>query len=288
MSFQVYVNTILWGGSVKTWCPTWPTKGQSITEMPVPKNKKGLQAFLGIINYVNKFSPGTLEACKLLRKLTSSKVTWMWTASHQQLFNKAKSLIKVEMCMKFYDDTKPFYLKTDASGVSLGAALLQLRDNTNCPKDTAPDNTILCPIAFASKSLTDAEWRYSNIECKALGILHGLEKFHHYCFSREVLVITDHKLLVSIFKKDVATLSQRIQHILLKIHRYRVQVIYKPGPDIFIADWLLRHNHAEGKDQPIKGMELRVDIIKLWQICQNAYQWQNCNRHCHMTIISKI
>ena len=118
--------------------------------------------------------------------------------------------------MKFYDDTKPLYLKTDASGIGLGAALLQLRDNTNCPKDIAPDNTILCPIAFASKSLTGAEQRYSNIECEALGILHGLAKFHYYCFGREVLVNTDHKLLVSIFKKDVATLSQRIQHILLK------------------------------------------------------------------------
>ena len=92
--------------------------------------------------------------------------------------------------------------------------------------------------------------------------MHSLEKFHHYCLGREVLVITHHKPLVSIFKKDVATLSQRIQHILLKIHQYRVQVIYNPGPDIFIADWLSRHNHAEGKDEPIKGMELWVDIIQ--------------------------
>ena len=158
--------------------------------------------------------------------------------------------------MKFYDDTKPLYLKSDA------AALLQLRDNMNCPKHTALENTILCPIVFASKSLTGAEQRYSNIEHEALGILHGLAKFHHYCFGREVLVITDHKLLISVFKKDVATLSQMIQCILLKIHQYRVQVIYKPGPDIFIADWLSRHNHVEGKDQLIKGVELWVDIIQ--------------------------
>ena len=77
-----------------------------------------------------------------------------------------------------------------------------------------------------------------------------------------MLVITDHKPLVSIFKKDVTTLSQMIQHILLKTHQYRVQVIYKPGPDIFIADWLSRHNHMEGKDKPIKGMELCIDIIQ--------------------------
>ena len=59
--------------------------------------------------------------------------------------------------MKFYGDTKPLYLKTDASGIDLEAALLQLRDNMNCLKDTEPDNTTLHPIAFVSKSLTGAE-----------------------------------------------------------------------------------------------------------------------------------
>ena len=64
------------------------------------------------------------------------------------------------------------------------------------------------------------------------------------------------------FKKDVATLLQCIQCILLKIHQYRVQIIYKPGPEIFIADWLLRHNHTEGKDKTIKGMDVWVDAIQ--------------------------
>ena len=76
-------------------------------------------------------------------------------------------------------------------------------------------------------------------------------------FWREVLIIIDHKLLVSMFKKDVATLLQHMQHILLNIHQYQVQIIYKPGPEIFIADWLLRHNHIEGKD-----MDIWVDTIQ--------------------------
>ena len=88
---------------------------------------------------------------------------------------------------------------------------------TTCQKDVAPDNTILHPIVFASKSLTGAEHRYSNIKREALDILHGLKKFHHYCFAREVLIITDHKPLVAIFKKDVAMLLHMcIQCILLK------------------------------------------------------------------------
>ena len=195
-------------------------------EMPASKGKKELQAFLGIINYLGKFSPGTADVCDPLHMLTSNKVSWTWNASYHDLFDKVKSLIKADMCMKFYDDTKPLHLGTDASGVGLGAALLQMCQETTCQKDVAPDNTILHPIAFASKSLTGAEHRYSNIEREALGILRGLEKFHHYCFPRDVLVITDHKSLVTIFKKDMVMLLQHIQCILLKTHQYRVKILY--------------------------------------------------------------
>ena len=110
--------------------------------------------------------------------------------------------------MKCYDDTKPLYLETDASQVGLGAALLQTWKGSACQKDTVPDNTILHSIAFASKNLMGLEHRYSKFERETLGILHGLTKFHHYCFVREVYVITNHIPLASIFKKDVAMLSQ--------------------------------------------------------------------------------
>ena len=111
------------------------------------------------------------------------------------------------MCMKFYDDSKPLYLETDASGVGLGAAPLQTCEGTTCQKDIVPDNTILHSIAFASKSLTRTECRYSNSEREVLGILYGPEKFHHYCFASDAYVITDHKPQVAFSKKDVATLS---------------------------------------------------------------------------------
>ena len=125
--------------------------------MPAPKNKKELQSFLGIINYLGKFSLDTAEVCKPLCKLISSKMMWTWNMSYQQLFNNVKSIIKADVCMKFYNDSKPLYLETDASADGLGAALLQLRDNMVCQTGVAPDNVTLCPIAFTSKSLTGAE-----------------------------------------------------------------------------------------------------------------------------------
>ena len=69
----------------------------------------------------------------------------------------------------------------------------------------------LRPIMFARKSLSSVERRCSNIEGEALGILYRFKKFHHYCFVRDMSVIADIKPLVTIFKKGVTTLSQRLQ-----------------------------------------------------------------------------
>ena len=77
--------------------------------------------------------------------------------------------------MKFYNETKSLYLETDASRIGLGTALLQTRYGMTCSKDKAPDNTLLRQMAYASKTLTSAEQRYSNVEREALGILHGLK-----------------------------------------------------------------------------------------------------------------
>ena len=89
-------------------------------------------------------------------------------------------------CMhKTYDETQLLNLETDASGIRLRAALLETRSSTSYQRDKAPDNSIFRSITFASKSMSSAERRYSNIEREVLGILHRLQKSHHYCFVRE-------------------------------------------------------------------------------------------------------
>ena len=76
---------------------------------------------------------------------------------YQNMFDKVRAIIKEDTCMKFYDETKLLYIETDASGVGLGAVLLQTRSNTSCHRDNMPDNSILRSITFFSKSLTVAE-----------------------------------------------------------------------------------------------------------------------------------
>ena len=64
-------------------------------------------------------------------------------------------------------------------------------------------------IAFAIKGLLSIDWQNSNSEWEALGILHGLEKFHHYCFATEGYIMTEYKPLMAMTSKDMATLSQQ-------------------------------------------------------------------------------
>ena len=111
-------------------------KIKALMEMLPPKNKKELQSFLGIINYLGKLSPNTASKCEPLWRLMLSRTVWTWNASYQTLYDKAKLLIKDNVCMKFYDETKPLYLETDASGIGLGTTLLQTRDGMTWPKDT--------------------------------------------------------------------------------------------------------------------------------------------------------
>ena len=54
------------------------------------------------------------------------------------------------------------------------------------------------------------EQNYSNIEHEALGVLHSLEKFHHYCFGCVVHIITDHRPLLSLMFRDVSNASPRL------------------------------------------------------------------------------
>ena len=75
----------------------------------------------------------------------------MWNRSYQEVYEKAKSLVKEDTYIKYYNVRKWLNLETDASGVGLDATLLQMRDDLSCGYDKVVDNAMLQPIAFARK-----------------------------------------------------------------------------------------------------------------------------------------
>ena len=93
---------------------------------------------------------------------------------------------------------------------------------------------------MASRSLNTTESRYSNIERECQAVMYGLEKFEYYLLGREVIVETDHSPLEQIFRKNLADAPARLQRMLLRCLRFDVEVKYKPGKSIPVADALSR------------------------------------------------
>jgi hypothetical protein len=60
------------------------------------------------------------------------------------------------------------------------------------------------PVTFASRALTPAETRYSQIEKELLALVYGLEHNRQYVYGRNIKLWTVHKPLVSIYEKPLA------------------------------------------------------------------------------------
>ena len=114
-----------------------------LTEM-VLNDKTELQSFVGIMNYLARFSLSTTEVCEPLQKLTSSNYKWTWNSTYQNLYDKANNIIKKNETMAFYNEKQQLYLETNASDVRLGASLLQAWDWMWFPRDEASDSRHCC------------------------------------------------------------------------------------------------------------------------------------------------
>ena len=150
-----------------------------------------------------------------LWRLTSVKAEWTWNRIYQEIYERATLLVKEDMCMKYYNVRKPLYLETDASGVGLGVELLQVRDNLNCRYNKVHDNAMLQPITFCLVEpfhCRPVTQQYRKRGKGSSAWVWEVPPLLHCTWSN---VITDHKPLVAIMGKDVATLSQCLQCIVL-------------------------------------------------------------------------
>jgi len=87
------------------------------------------------------------------------------------------------------------------------------------------------PIAFVSRTLTDSEQRYAQIEGEGLACVFGVTKFHVYLYGHHFTLITDHKPLASLFSKHQAVPTQasaRIQYWALTLACYEYTLEARP------------------------------------------------------------
>lgn len=115
------------------------------------------------------------------------------------------------------------------------------------------------PVAYGSRSLTDTQKRYAQIEKELLAIVYGCEKLKQYLYGKQVQVESDHKPLESVFKKGLHKAPPRLQRMLMRLQAFDLCVTYKPGKDLHIADTLSRAYLREQTEQLLEE-ELEVNL----------------------------
>ena len=116
------------------------------------------------------------------------------------------------------------------------------------------------PVAFASRSLSDCEKRYAQIEKEMLAVVCGVEHFHYYVYGQPVTVETDHKPLEAIIKKPLSAAPPRLQRMLLRLMKYNAELQYKAGRELYVADTLSRAALAT-QDPTSDDWEAQVHLI---------------------------
>ena len=105
--------------------------------------------------------------------------------------------------------------------------------------------------------LSEAQQRYAQIEKELLAIVFACEKFNQFIYGKTVDVETDHKPLVSIFKKALNDCPMRLQRMLLRLQQYDLQVNYKKGTELYVADTLSRA-YMDSKDSLEEELEIHM------------------------------
>uniref|UniRef100_A0A3P9KLT8 Gypsy retrotransposon integrase-like protein 1 n=1 Tax=Oryzias latipes TaxID=8090 RepID=A0A3P9KLT8_ORYLA len=206
-------------------------KLQAIKDIQAPTSTKELQTLLGMVTYLNRFSTKLAELVAPLRELNKKNVHFRWEPHHQQALDDVKKELCTKQLISYYDSdpNTVTILQCDASTLGLGAWIRQI--------DQHGQEKI---VGMASRCLSPTESRYSNIERECLAVMFGLEKFEYYLLGRQVMVETDHSPLEQIFKKNLAETPTRLQRFILRCLKFDIEVKYKPGRSIPLADALSR------------------------------------------------
>uniref|UniRef100_A0A0G4HED5 Reverse transcriptase n=1 Tax=Chromera velia CCMP2878 TaxID=1169474 RepID=A0A0G4HED5_9ALVE len=148
------------------------------------------------------------------------------------------------------DFDRDFLVKPDASSDAIGAVLAQ--------KDEEGGHEH--PIAFASRTMTDLEKKWSIMEREALALVYAVDVFKAYLYGRRFTVITDHRSLQHIHtQKDC---QPRVMRWSLKLAIYEFEVQHRAGASHLNADAMSRPPIAQLSEAPKPDRERASDKLK--------------------------
>ncbi len=204
-----------------------PAKVTAVQNFLAPKDTTTLRRFLGLSGYYRRFICGYAQlACPLFRLLKQNE-RFLWTKDHQDALDHLKEALTSAPILQFPAPSQPYILETDASGLGLGAVLLQ-ELQSHKP----------LPIAYASRTLSKHERNYSATELEALAVHWALKHFKTYVYGQRCTIYTDHQALQSLM--TIKEPQGRLARWQLALQDLNLEFKYRPGRKNEKADFLSR------------------------------------------------
>jgi transposase InsO family protein len=194
-------------------------KVQAIQAIKVPKTRKQLRGFIGMINFYRDMWKNRSSLLAPLTALTSKNVPYIWTEEHQKNFDAIKRVIGREVLLAYPDFNAPFQIHTDACKTQIGAVISQNGK----------------PIAFYSRKMNSAQQNYTTTEKELLSIVATLKEFRNILLGQQITVFTDHKNLTY---KNFNT--ERVMRWRLVLEEFGPDLQYIKGERNIVADALSR------------------------------------------------
>ena len=206
----------------------------AITDFPRPSTRQALQRFLGMVTYYHRFIPHAAPLLRPLhqlvdRKSTSKRTTELfWSAEAEAAFSHVKQALAAATRLEHPVPGAPLSLQVDASDTGVGAVLQQFIGG------------IWRPLGFFSKTLQQAERRYSAFGRELLAIYLAIRHFRHSVEGRALIVFTDHLPLVSAIGSNSDHYSPREIRHLDFVAQYTTDIRHVPGALNTVPDTLSR------------------------------------------------
>ena len=127
--------------------------------MSPSKNAAEVRSLPGMAQYSAQFISGVSEITAPLRFLTLKNADWKWTSREQNSFEALQNALWSDAVVGYYEIGRETKLKVDAGPNGLGLIFLQKKEGDQWQ-----------PVECASRSLTETEKRYSQLEKEALAI----------------------------------------------------------------------------------------------------------------------
>ena len=231
-----------------------PEKVTALRNADPPTSKSELLSFLGMITYSAVFIQNFTDLTVELRKLTHDDVKWKWTTCHQEAFDKIKEALSEECLLSYFNPTWDTFVVCDGSPHGVSGILKQLN----------PENGQAQIVAYASRTLRDAETRYAQIEREALAIYFSCLKFRIYLLGKKFKIHTDHKPLVSLFNKSHQEMPYRVERMKINLQGYNFEVEHIPGksnPADFISRRPQQNSRHDITVKRARELEKHVHLI---------------------------